>query len=300
MRITDKVMNNTFISNVNSTVDRLYQTQMEITTGRRVNEPSDDPVDAMTSMTIRTRLNDLEQYQRNISQAEAGLSNAETAIEELVEIFQDLSTLAVQGASDSYDESDKAAIAGEVNQLLEQLVSLANSRSESVYVFAGSDNDIAPYVAERDESGNITSVRTTGSSGDIMSLIGENVSIKTNVNGEDVFDGSVNLFDVAIGLRDNLLENDTDAISESLNDITNGSEQIYNNQSVIGARLNRISAAENRAENDVITYTSLLSDAEDADTTEAILDYQTQLTTLQASYQVASMITQMKLVDFLA
>ena len=68
---------------------------------------------------------------------------------------------------------------------------------------------------------------------------------------------------------------------------------------MLGSRLNRIEAADNRAYNDIISFTEFLSDTEDIDAPEAIMDYQLELLTLQASLQAGARLLHPKLVDFL-
>ena len=135
MRITDTILQNNFISNLNFSSERLFEAEIKVLTNKRVNKPSDNPVDAMNSLSIRKKLSELEQYQRNIGRSIAVAQNTESIITQLADIFQRLTALTVQGASDSYGPSDKLSIAGEVNQLLEQIVNLGNNRSESVYIF---------------------------------------------------------------------------------------------------------------------------------------------------------------------
>ncbi|GAI86591.1 unnamed protein product, partial [marine sediment metagenome] len=161
---------------------------------------------------------------------------------------------------------------------------------------AGTLNDVAPYQAIYNANGEIASVQTTGSSGDITGLIGERVKIKININGEDLFESSQNLFEIAIKVRDDLLANDSAALNEDLNNVNNASENIYNTQSLSGSRLNRIYAAETRAENDILNFTEYLSDTEDIDASEAIMNYQMELLTLQASLQAGARLLYPKLV----
>ena len=300
MRVTDRVLSNTLITNLNSTSERLYQAEIEVLTEKRVNYASDDPVDALTALNVQSKLSEIEQYQRNINRATSMLETTESAVNDISDIFTRLNTLTVQGASDNYDSTDKQSIAAEVNQLLEELVSLSNSTTESVYIFAGTNNESAPYQVVRDESGEITSVTTTGTSGSITNLIGENITIKTNINGEDLFENGENLFQVLIDVRDHLRDDNTALLNEDLNHISDAADQVYNTQSMIGARLNRIYSAESRAENDEITYTELLSNAVDIDASEAIMNYQMELITLQATLQAGSMLFEYKLVDFLS
>ncbi|MFC1512316.1 flagellar hook-associated protein FlgL [Candidatus Latescibacterota bacterium] len=299
MRVTDRILQNTFLANLASSSERLYDAETRVLTGKRINKPSDDPVDVLTSLNIRTKLSEIEQYQRNITMSKKTLETTESAVDELVDVFQRLLSLTVQGASDSYSAADKQSIAGEVNQLLEQIVSIANNRSESLYTFGGTNNNRSPYEVVRDSSGDIIEVRSNGTAGDITGVIGERLTIKINMNGETLFEQGENLFLTIINIRDHLRSNDTDSLRDDINHINQASEQIYTAQASIGARLNRISAAESRAENDSISFTEFLSDTEDIDASQAIMDYQMELLTLQATLQAGARLMHPKLLDFL-
>jgi flagellar hook-associated protein 3 FlgL len=299
MRVTDKILQNNFLANLAFSSERLYEKETRVLTNKRVNRPSDNPVDAMNSLAIRTRLNEIKQYQRNISRTKALLQNTETIVTQLAEIFQRVNTLAIQGASDSYGSTDKYTISYEVDQLLVQIFNAANTRSESIYIFAGTNNNSAPYTAIRDASGEITDVTTNGSKGDINRVIGENIHIKANINGEDLFESGQNLFDVMIKLRDDLRTGDSDKVREDIILLNEVFEKINKTQAVLGSRVNRVEAAESRAENDVINFTQFLSDSEDIDAGEAIIDYQMELLTLQASLQAGARLLHPKLGDFL-
>ena len=299
MRITDTVLHQNFINNLAFATERLYESETKVLTNKRINKPSDAPVDVMTDLALRTKLSEIEQYQRNISQANTLLQNSESVVSQLVEVFQRLNELSVQGASDSYGPSDKQSISYEVNQLLEQIVNFANNRTESTYIFSGTNSDVAPYVVTRDADGEITEVKTAGSAGDIVVVMGENIKMKTNINGQELFEEGENLFDIAIKLRDALRDNDTESVQDQLGRLQDATEKIINVQSVVGARVNRLDAAETRAENDDIIFSEFLSDTEDIDAAEAIMDYQQQLLTMQSSLQAGSRLLYPKLSDFL-
>jgi len=299
MRVTDSILKNNFLTNLAFASERLYDKETQVLTNKRVNKPSDDPVDALNALTIRQRLGEIEQYRRNISRTKTLLQNTETIVQQIADMFARVEELAVQGASDSYGPSDKLSISYEINQLLEQLVIAANNRSETTYTFAGTNNNIPPYVAVRDSTGEITQVTSSGSGGDIMRVLGESVRIKANVNGEDLFESGQNLFNLLITIRDDLRAGDTDAVREDLISLNEASEKVYNIQAVIGSKVNRVEAADNRAESDVINFTEFLSDAEDIDASQAIIDYQMELLTLQTSLQAGARLLRPRLADFL-
>ena len=299
MRITDTVLHKNFINSLASATERLYDSETKVLTNKRINKPSDAPVDVMTDLAIRTKLSEITQYQRNISRGKTLLQNSESVVSQLSEIFQRLNTLAVQGASDSYGPTDKLSISYEVNQLLEQIVNYANNRMESTYIFSGTNSDVAPYIVSRNADGEITEVKTAGSAGDITTVMGENIKMKVNINGQDLFESGENLFDIAIKFRDSLSANDGNQVRTQLGRLQSATEKIINIQSVIGARVNRLDAADSRATDDNVTFSEFLSNTEDIDAAEAIMDYQQELLTMQSSLQAGSRLLYPKLSDFL-
>ncbi len=259
MRITDKILQNSFTSNLAFAAERLYERETRVLTQKSINKPSDNPVGAMASLSIRSKVSEIQQYRRNISRSQTLLRNTETVVTEIADLFERVGTLTIQGASDNYGASDKLSISYEIDQIIEQVFNLANSRSESIYTFAGVNNETAPYQAIRNEAGEIIEVKTAGSSGDMNTMIGENISLKINIHGEEIFEGELNLFDLLIGVREDLRANDSSALREDLVQLGDASEKIINIQSILGARTNRINAADARAENDEISFAEYLS-----------------------------------------
>ena len=299
MRVTDTILKNNFLTNLAFTAERLYDKETKVLTNKKVNKPSDNPVDALNALAIRQRLDEIDQYQRNISRTKTLLQNTETVVQQISDVFQRVTLLTVQGASDNYGVDDKVSISYEINQLIEQVLIASNNRSESIYTFAGTYNDRAPYVAVRDEQGEIVQVTTSGSSGDITRILGENVRIKANINGEELFEQGQDLFGIMITIRDDLRAGLTDSCREDLISLSEASEKINNIISVIGSRMNRVESADNRAINDEINFTEFLSNAEDIDASEAIIEYQLELLKLQASLQAGSRLLYPRLGDFL-
>ncbi|MBT4485144.1 MAG: flagellar hook-associated protein FlgL [Candidatus Latescibacteria bacterium] len=299
MRVTDKILRTNFLSNLALISERLYNAETKVLTNKSINKPSDNPVDTINALAIRTRLDEIKQYQRNMSRIKNMILNTETVVTQLSDMFQRVTALVVQGASDSYGPSDRLSISNEVNQLLEQVFNAANTKSEAIYVFGGTNNNIKPYSETRNAQGDITEVKTYGSGGDIMSVMGEGITVKANINGEDLFERGDNIFDVLINIRDDLQSGDSDSLREDLNVVHDVSEKIVNTLAVLGARTNRVEAAETRAINNEVNFTGFLSDTEDVDAGDAIINYQTELMALQASLQVGAKLMQPRLIDFL-
>jgi flagellar hook-associated protein 3 FlgL len=299
MRVTDAIMQNNLLANLSSNSERLSDAHTRVLTSKKINKPSDGPVDTLNILSIRTKISDIKQYQRNIGQAKTSLEQTQNVVLQLDDIFERLSSLTVQGTTDSYSPTEKVALETEMNMIIEQLVDMANQKANSKYIFAGTANDSMPYQVERNAEGDIINVRTDGTSGDINALIGENIKMKVNINGKNLFEDGQNLFDIAIKIRDDLHADDSTAMRENLNYLDNAKEKIYNYETTIGSKLGRLDSAESRAETDEATFSEFLSNTEGVDDAKAILDYQMELNTLQSLLQAGARLMQPKLSDFL-
>lgn len=120
-----------------------------------------------------------------------------------------------------------------------------------------------------------------------------------NVSGEEVFEGDQNLFNTLIGIRDNLRSGDTDSMRNNLSTLDDMVGKIYNIQSAIGAKINRVDSADTRAGNDLTNFKNLLSGIESTDSNAAIVNYQQELNYLQSTLEAGSRLLNMGLEQFL-
>lgn len=124
----------------------LAQTQNQISTGKRILNPSDDPAGSVQALNLQRELSLTEQYGANATAATNKLQGEESALKSAADILQRVRELAVQGLNDSNTQEDRKAISVEINQLNEQLLSLANTRdSNGDYLFSGFASNTQPY-----------------------------------------------------------------------------------------------------------------------------------------------------------
>jgi flagellar hook-associated protein 3 FlgL len=128
-RITNQMINNNLNFNLQRHQKEMDRMENSLATGKNVNIPSDNPIAATNQMLYRTRLTETDQYISNIDESKSKLSEVDTSLQSALRIFQRLRVLTVQGANGIYNKFDqKEAIATEVNQLLEGLVGIANTK----------------------------------------------------------------------------------------------------------------------------------------------------------------------------
>jgi len=147
MRVTAAMVRSRILHNMSSTLDVLQVTQTQLATGKRLLKPSDDPVAMSKALNLRTVLRDNNQFMENIDDASGWMTGTEAAVNDIVSLLAELKEAAVSGANDTKGESERAAIAEQVELMLESLMDLANTRYGDRYIFAGTHTLTRPYSA---------------------------------------------------------------------------------------------------------------------------------------------------------
>ncbi len=158
MRIADSVATNTLIGNLRRSFARIDRYQRDLATGVTIHNASDDPAGASRSLLLRSDIRNNEQYQRNIGQALGQMDFVDSTLDSLVNTIIDLQSTAVAGASDTVNANDRKIMAKEVNELLELVISLSQTKFRGRFVFAGTETLEKPYQEIRDASGRVTRV----------------------------------------------------------------------------------------------------------------------------------------------
>jgi flagellar hook-associated protein 3 FlgL len=185
------------------------QTQLgnELSGGKKLVQPSDDPSQISQDLQVRSSIADTTTSATNTQQASDELTEVDSVMGELTDALQSARQLAVSAASDVMDPSNKLGVANQVEQILQQVVSLANSKYGGQYLFGGTDNSSTPPVQTTGTP--ISSVTFTGNNAQTGELYadGESISLSTTLQQAFNFnssDGSLNVFQVLTNLRNTL------------------------------------------------------------------------------------------------
>ena len=182
---------NTLINNLDRSYGRMTQYQNQLSSGSRINRLSDDPAAVERSLALRSELRNIEQFGRNIGDGKGWLEVSEAALDEMETLFVEAAGLAVQGASSTYNASQRITIADQIDQFVEQALSLSETQMRGQHIFSGTQTNEVPYSAQRDETGRIVEIIANGNaSGSIERQIGEGVIVQVNIPGSQVFESS--------------------------------------------------------------------------------------------------------------
>jgi flagellar hook-associated protein 3 FlgL len=132
----------------------LAKVQEQMSTGKRILRPSDDPVGTANDLKLRTTTSLMEQHAKNISDGLGFMSVSDTAMVSMNSIFQRMRELAIQASNDTISPNERIYVQKEVDQLFRQIISLVNTNYKGDYVFGGTQNKIAPFPVESSLAGS--------------------------------------------------------------------------------------------------------------------------------------------------
>lgn len=299
IRITQGIITQRTLSNINSQLLRLSRFQEQLATGRRLNRPSDDPVDVRRAIEIQTAISQNERYISNITDARPHLLESETMIQQVVNLIHRAKELTLQAASDTNAQEQLDFIAIEIDQLLEAATVAANHRTGGRSIFAGTRTLADAYGITR-VAGEITAVAYQGNTQNIAISISPGSPVTINVLGSSVFQSTVDIFSTLIGIRDDLRAGNKAALQTNrLDELDSALSQLLLSEAQLGAVSNRFDTVSNNAESFVLGLQIVLSDKVDADFAEVIVGFNTEQNALEAALNAAARVLQVSLLDFI-
>ena len=298
-RVTSQTLVARALANLRYQSNRIVDLQTQLSSGLRVNAPSDDPIDARRAINARATIAKNEQYVQNIASAGPRLEETVTSIQTLTENVLRVRELTLRGANGTNDQNALNILAEEINQLLEGVVSTANHQTGNAYIFGGTRTTQPPYAVTRNVNGDISAVTYAGNTGEIRVAIGDGVEVVTNEPGSDVFQSSQDLFQTLIDVRDNLLAGDQTSLQTArLSELETIRQQLGQGTARIGAVQNRFTGAVAELEDFQLQMQQLLSDSIDADFADVVLNLNAQSNAFQAALNAAGRVIQPSLLDF--
>src|SRR5262249_17318758 len=142
------MMTGTLLADLQSITSRISETQAQLSSGKRIQQPSDDPFGTSRALGFRADLAANQQYQSNVNDGSGWLSAADTALGDVSSLVLRARDLVVQGANTSTGPSGNLSIAAEIDQIIESLKTEANTQYAGQYVFSGTKTDTAPYTPD--------------------------------------------------------------------------------------------------------------------------------------------------------
>lgn len=276
----------------------------QIATGRRINRPSDAPLDAARAHRLRANRTRLEQHLRNLNYAQSNIEFTASILQGVGDLFVEAKDICIRAADGATLDEERQALASAADQLLETLVRQANTDYDGRYVLAGIADDAPPFAVER-AGGSITAVTYEGSPTTLALDVAPRTEIELGEVGTNVFGGTT-AFDALIELRDLLRNTDgltegeqCAALSDHIGALREAHETVVDATSALGWRSSQLEFTRTVLEDTTLADTALISELEDADYAEAAAQLYRNETAMQTALAISARMMQNTLIDYL-
>ena len=290
-----------FLNGLNQIQRRSQHAQTELTTGLRITSVEDDPSQIPLLLGARAELDRAQQIASNLNQVKAEVDAGEGKLQSAVALVERAQTLGTQGQSSFVSADSRNQIAGEIEGVLQQIVSAANTTVGGRYIFSGDSDQTLPYTLNLTQSNPVSSYEGTPSTRQIEHPDGTLFSVAKTA--QDIFDSSnpdQNVFQAINGLRTALLNNDQAGINAALPLLKNAGSYLNQQLTSYGVAQNRIADGLDFGKNLTTQLQTRLSGIQDADITQAITEFQQASTQQQAALASRAKLPRSSLFDYLA
>ena len=281
-------------------VDRLTE---NISSGRKIHNLRDDPIALSDSMRIKRCLSFIGEFKKNIDYANDWLAETETTLRAMNDSLIRAKELAVQMANATQNAQNREGTAEEIDQIIQHLVAVGNTKYDDRYIFSGLMTNTAPFTINTNPStGRISSVTYHGDDGHFQIPTNFSSNTTVNINGTDIGAqvGGTNdqIFSTLITLRDALLDDDPNRIRTQMTYLDTALQTVNEQMSRIGSRMNALDAKKAALENIGIDKKILLSNDVDTDFAAAVTDLEKTKMAFEASLKLFGNISDLNIVNY--
>jgi len=290
MPVPDSISYRTLLNNVTMLNQRLARASEQISSGKKVSHLHDAPADSAELLQLHGQLSDLDQYQANADTIGFFLQVSESTLSSVFDLATTAYARGSAAGSNFQDAAARAALAGDIRSLRDQVFSLANTRVRGRYLFSGSLVETAAFAM----NGNAVTYQGNAEVNTID--IANNLQVRSNVTGSAAFTA---VFAAMNDLLAAVEGGDQAGIKSALGQFTGAFAAINIVRSGLGGDLAKLQDSSTAREIQKVNIQTRQSVIGDADLAAAITDLNRTQTALQAALTAGSLIGQRSLFDYL-
>ncbi|MFB6278885.1 MAG: flagellar hook-associated protein FlgL [Salinibacter sp.] len=282
----------------------ISQLREQISSGKRINRPSDGPTDYSIAEEMGRLDNKIDRRLSTVETARSFVDRTQQELDGLGDLFAQAQEKGVQAANDTVSDEDREAIAQELRSIKNEAVDRLNARHNGEYIFAGNRTQTTPFNDDGSVNGTPADI-----SGERTRPISQNQTLTTNIPGSELHQygtGPGGGPKTITGALDGLIsavdpnDNSTNDIQANLDEVTEARDHVFSKGAEAGTIGNRLSAAKDQLETTQLNVRERQSNAEDTNLAQAASALQQKQTQLQAALKaVATTQQQASLVNFL-
>jgi flagellar hook-associated protein 3 FlgL len=289
-----------FLSGLRDTNSRLLVAQRQVSSGKRLVNPSDAPDDVATLLESRSALSRLDQIGSNMSRLKTEADGSEDALQQAVTLFDRVRTLAEQGTNMEQTADTRKTIADEVGSILQRFVGLSNTQIDGRSLFAGDSDQTFAYNLDYSQTPPWGTYN--GSPATRQAIHPNGTSFDVSKTASEIFDNSdpaKNVFQAIENVRQALLNNDDTALQNAIAPLSGVSAHVNSMLGFYGTVQNQITDANNSLSKMKLQLQTEKATLEDADPTESIVSVQQLQYQQQVALEVRGKTPRTSLFDYL-
>ena len=296
-----------YLSDLARNEKQLQQAQGQISSGYRVQQPSDDPAAIAEILQTQMAIANNQQIQTNLSSVTTELNTADSALQTAVQAVESAMSAAAQGANSTTSADKRAALAEQVAALQQALVGIAQTSVNGRYIFSGDQDSQAPYKLDSTQPEGVQQLVTSSATRVIQSVDGTSFAVAKTA--QQIFDArnpdgtaaAGNVFAAMQALQTALTNNDTAGIATASDSLKSADSYLNGQLSFYGDVENRVQGATALAQKFQTQQQTELSNLQDTDIPTTATEISQLQVQQQASMAVEANVAQMKnLFSFLA
>ncbi|MGI5915975.1 MAG: flagellar hook-associated protein FlgL [Anaerolineae bacterium] len=292
MRITDNMLLEQSIRDLNKTRSQMQRLQAQVATGKRILKPEDDPAATERALSIRATMREHTNYQRSLDQGLRWLNATELALDTVSDALQQAHRLALRMRNDTYSDEARELAATEVHELIQTVLTAANTRHQDSYIFAGYQVRTPPVSLSGDTP---PAVLYAGDEGAMNLPIEPGHTVQINFPaGEGITQALETLIEFEHRLREAPNE-----LADSISAIEDALRPVLDAITVVGSRTNRLEDVKANLGIMNIHLEKSLSEVEDTDYAEALMRLSNAETAYHVLLNVAARLPQPLLIEML-
>jgi flagellar hook-associated protein 3 FlgL len=294
-----------FLANLQTLTQETQATQEQVTTGRSINQPSDNPGELGDVLQLESDVGKVTQVSQNLSQVTSQVNTAESALESATTLLNQITTLGEQGADSTMTASQRTALSQQVQQSLSQMVSLSQTQYNGEYVFSGDDATQPSYQVDPSSPTGVDQLITAPSTRLIQDATGTTFAVSQTA--QQIFDdqnpdgtpAADNVFAAVNNLQIALANNDTTGIANALSSLQLAQTHLSASLQFYGGVQDELSNATSVAQKFQLEYQTSLTQETSTDMATAAVTLTQEQTALQAALQSQASMPKTTLFDLL-
>lgn len=308
-----------FLYNLENINTSMQNVQEELSTGKILNLPQDDPVAVSQDMDLSAEVSEINASLSTVSAGLSWMNATQTAIQGLVSQLQQIqSDLVAALNAPNQSQSDLSGYTATVTQLIQGIYQIADQTVGNRYLFGGQADDVAPtqYLLSSPPSFPPGASPPPGSTSydpyndsqasppNVNYQIATGVSIRVTVTAYDLFfttpsGAKRDLRDTLSAIQTDLQAGDVSSLRQDLSDLQANLNQVINLNAALGARIQRMTAAQNQMTQYQTNLTNLKGGIEGADMAQVLTQFSTDQVIYEAALQMGAQILLPSLINYL-